>query len=97
MNYILICFLLVIEVIRANAINAGLAISVESKVLSNSKKALINYLERSLLELTFEYIYVLNTRFDEIKLSTVNIDEKNVQVRIGGPNNDRIKVSVKDF
>ena len=75
MKYILICFLLVIEVIQANAINAGLAMSVDSSVLSNSKKALINYLERSLTEMTFSNVYVLTSRFEELKLSTINIDE----------------------
>ena len=94
MKYILICFLLVIEVIQANAINAGLAMSVDSSVLSNSKKALINYLERSLTEMTFSNVYVLTSRFEELKLSTINIDESNVQVRI---ENDRIKVNVRDF
>lgn len=44
--------------------------------------------------MTFKKVYVLNNRFDELRLSTVNIDEKDVQVRIV---NDRIKVSVRDF
>lgn len=93
---ILVSLILVVQasVPQKISVNAGIAMSIENKLMSSSKNALINYIERSLFEVHLDDIHVLNTKFHGLRFKSVHILEQDIFLRIGGPNNDRIKVDI---
>ena len=67
-----------LNTVVASPINAGMAISIDNRILSTSKNAIVNYLKECMLQLKFGTIYVMTSRFDGLMFTGIEIDPKDV-------------------